>query len=93
VAAAKAVSDAQVIIAAKANELGHLFGSVGGADIAANLRGQGFDVNDDVVRLAEHIKEVGTYDVTLKFTTDVTALVKVVVVSQDEKIEAGETNN
>ena len=92
-AAAKAVDNAQVIIAAKANELGHLFGSVSGADIAANLREQGFDVHDDIVRLAEHIKEIGTYDVTLKYATDVTALVKVVVVSQDEKVEADEQNS
>ncbi len=92
-AAAKAVNEAQVIIAAKANELGHLFGSVTGADIAANLRGQGFEVNDEVVKLSDHIKEVGTYDITLKYTMDVTALVKVVVVSQDEKIEAAEQNS
>ena len=93
VRAAKAVDGAQVIIAAKANELGHLFGSVTGGDIAANLRGQGFEVNDDVVKLPEHIKEVGTYDITLKYTTDVTASVKVVVVSQDETVEASEQNS
>jgi large subunit ribosomal protein L9 len=92
-AAAAAVNDAQVIISAKANELGHLFGSVTGADIAANLREQGFDVHDDIVVLASHIKEVGTYDVTLQYAMDVTALVKVVVVSQDEKIEAAEQNS
>lgn len=92
-AAAKAVDNAQVIISAKTNELGHLFGSVGGADIAANLRGQGFEVNDDVVRLPENIKEIGTYDVTLRYATDVTASVKVVVVSQDETVEAGEQNS
>jgi large subunit ribosomal protein L9 len=93
VTAAKAVNDAQVIISAKANELGHLFGSVTGADIAASLRGQGFEVGDDVVRLPEHIKEVGSYEVTLKYATDVTALVKVVVVSQDEKVETSEQNS
>jgi large subunit ribosomal protein L9 len=93
VAAAKAVNEAHVIIAAKTNESGHLFGSVTAVDIAANLRGQGFDVNDDVVRLAEHIKEVGTYDVTLKYAADVTALIKVVVVSQDETVETTEQNS
>jgi large subunit ribosomal protein L9 len=92
-AAAAAVNNAQVTISAKANELGHLFGSVTAADIAANLRGQGFEVNDNVVRLADHIKEVGSYDITLKYAAEVTALVKVVVVSQDEKIEAAEQNS
>jgi large subunit ribosomal protein L9 len=92
-AAAKAVDNAQVIISAKANELGHLFGSVTGPDIAENLRIQGFDVHDDVVRLPEHIKEVGTYDITLNYATDITALVKVVVVSQDETVETAEQNS
>ncbi|MDO8302492.1 MAG: 50S ribosomal protein L9 [Sedimentisphaerales bacterium] len=92
-AAIKAVDGAQVIISAKTNEQGHLFGSVAAHDIAENLRGQGFEVNDDVVRLPEHIKEIGTYDVTLKYATDATASVKVVVVSQDETVEASEQNS
>jgi large subunit ribosomal protein L9 len=92
-AAIKAVDGAQVIISAKTNEQGHLFGSVGAHDIAENLRGQGFEVHDDVVRLPEHIKEIGTYDVTLKYATDATASVKVVVVSQDETVEASEQNS
>ncbi len=36
----KAVEGAEVVIAAQANEQGHLFGSVGVKDIAANLREQ-----------------------------------------------------
>jgi large subunit ribosomal protein L9 len=92
-AAIKAVDGAQVIISAKTNEQGHLFGSVTAHDIAENLRGQGFEVRDDVVRLPEHIKEIGTYDITLKYATDATASVKVVVVSQDETVEASEQNS
>jgi large subunit ribosomal protein L9 len=92
-AAIKAVNNAQVIIAAKTNELGHLFGSVTAHDIAENLRGQGFEVRDDVVRLPDHLKEIGTYDITLKYAGDVTAVVKVVVVSQDETVETTEQNS
>jgi len=92
-AAIKAVDGAQVIISAKTNEQGHLFGSVSAHDIAENLRTQGFEVRDDVVRLPEHIKEIGTYDVTLKYATDATASVKVVVVSQDETVETSEQNS
>ena len=57
--AAQAVSGAEAVIAATANEVGHLFGSVAKRDIAKNLRDQGFEVADDVVMLHEHIKEVG----------------------------------
>jgi len=45
--AAAAVDGAEVVIAAKANEQGHLFGSVGSGDIAANLREQGLLLNED----------------------------------------------
>lgn len=92
-AAIKAVNGAQVIISAKVNEQGHLFGSVTARDIAENLRTQGFEVHDDVVRLPEHIKEIGTYDITLKYATDATASVKLVVVAQDETVETAEQNS
>lgn len=81
---AAAVDGAEAVIAAKANELGHLFGSVGGREIAANLREQGFEVDDEVVQLSEHIKQVGTTTVKLKFAQDLTANINVVVVPQEQ---------
>ncbi len=81
--AAAAVEGAEAVIAAKANEQGHLFGSVGAMAIAENLREQGFEVADDIVRLPENIKEVGTTEVTLKFADDLTATVNVIVVSSE----------
>jgi len=82
--AAKAVEGAEAVLAAKANEQGVLFGSVTAGQIAANLREQGFEVADEVVRLPEHIKQVGTHSVTLRFAEDLTATVSVVVVSEQE---------
>jgi large subunit ribosomal protein L9 len=91
--AANAIEGAEAVIAAKANELGHLFGSVNERQIAANLRAQGFEVRDEIVQLPEHIKEVGTHSVTLKFRDDLTATVNVVVVAeqQDESAAEAET--
>jgi large subunit ribosomal protein L9 len=80
--AAEAVNNAEVVLAAKANEQGHLFGSISEKEIAVNLRGQGFAVEDKFVRLDSHIREVGEHIVKLKFTTDVTASVKVIVVPE-----------
>jgi large subunit ribosomal protein L9 len=80
--AAQAVEGAEAVLAALANEQGVLFGSVTERQIAANLREQGFMVADEVVRLPEHIKQVGTHSVTLKFAEDVTATVSVVVVPE-----------
>ncbi len=85
--AVKAVEGAEAVIAATANEQGHLFGSVGPADIAENLRQQGFEVVDQMVHLHEHIKQVGTSKVTLRFAPDLTAQVNVVVVAKAETSE------
>jgi len=83
---AEEVAGAEVVLAAKANEQGHLFGSVAEHDIADNLRKQGYEVSDDMVQLAEHIKQVGTREITLKITSDLTVGINVVVVSEDQAI-------
>ena len=89
--AASAVEGAEAVLSAKANELGHLFGSITEAMIAENLRKQGFEVADEIVKMDQHIKEVGTSQVTLKFAEDLTATVNVVVVAQqDEDSEPAE---
>ena len=90
---AEEVGGAEVVLAAKANEQGHLFGSVGEHDIADNLRKQGFEVSDDMVQLAEHIKEVGTHEISLKVSTDLTATINVVVVSEDQAVESLSEDN
>ena len=84
----EAVEGAEAVISAKANELGHLFGSVGERDIATNLREQGYEIADNMVALSEHIKEVGTHEVLLKLAADLTATISVVVVSEDGVVDA-----
>ena len=89
--AAKAVDGAEAVIAAKANEQGHLFGSVTEHMIADNLRAQGFTVADEVVHLHEHIKEVGTHSVKLRFAENIVANVNVVVVPEQQETSEQET--
>lgn len=88
--AVKAIEGAEAVIAARANELGHLFGSVNEQQIAANLRAQGFEVRDEIVQLPEHIKEIGTHSVTLKFRDDMTATINVVVVPEQQEESSAE---
>ena len=88
--AVKAVEGAEAVIAATANEQGHLFGSVSQSDIAANLRDQGFEVADKMVKLDTHIKEVGTHEVTVKLAFDLAATITVTVVAQDADAEDAE---
>ena len=80
--AVEAVNGAEAVLAARANEQGILFGSVSEPMIAANLRAQGFEVADEIVKLPEHIKQLGTHEVTLRFADDLTATVRVVVVPE-----------
>jgi large subunit ribosomal protein L9 len=86
--AAKAVEGAEAVVAAKANEQGHLFGSVTAREIAANLREQGFQITDKMVQLPEHIKEVGTHTVELRFSEELTTTVNVVVVAEQDAAQA-----
>jgi len=88
-AAAQAVDGAEAVLSAKANEQGVLFGSITEAVIAANLRDQGFSVADEIVKLPEHIKQVGAHNVTLRFADDLKVTVKVTVVPEKaEETEA-----
>lgn len=92
--AAEAVEGAEVVIASKANELGHLFGSVSEHDVAANLREQGFEIADDMVKLSgHHIKEVGTQEVTIKLAAELSASVTVVVVPLTEGVESDDSSD
>jgi large subunit ribosomal protein L9 len=88
--AVEAVNGAEAVLAARANEQGVLFGSVTETMIAANLRAQGFEVADEIVKLPEHIKQLGTHNVTLRFAEDLTATVKVVVVPEQVEEQQGE---
>jgi large subunit ribosomal protein L9 len=90
---ATAVQGAEVVLGAKANEQGHLFGSVTEHDIADNLRKQGFDVADDMVKMGGHIKELGTSEVTVRAAADLTATVRVIVVAQEQTVDAAQENS
>jgi len=82
--AAQAVEGAEVVLQAKANEQGHLFGSITEVDIAENLRAQGFEITERIVQLPEHIKEVGSKEVSLKFSPEQIVKVKVTIVAEQD---------
>jgi large subunit ribosomal protein L9 len=63
----------------KTGENDQLFGSVTSADIAEALVAQKFSVDKRQVQLADPIKVIGEYQVTIKVFRDVIATVKVVV--------------
>ena len=76
----------QLTIEATANELGHLYGSVGEADISRTLKGKNLKVEPEMVKLEliGIIKECGLYEVDLNLGYDITSKVKVMVVPQKQ---------
>ena len=70
----------QVNIPAQANEEDTLFGSITNADVAEALQAAGHDVDKRRIELEDHIKQLGNYDVTVRYFGGVTATVKVWVV-------------
>src|SRR4029450_4252954 len=77
---------------ANANDEGHLYGSVNANEIAAALKGTGFHITTDQVRLEGVLKEPGPYTVKIHLHAEIEAELKVWVVptvTGDEKA-AGE---
>ena len=65
----------------KSGEAGHLFGSVTSVDIAAELAAKGFEVDRRKIQLDEPLKSLGDFTVSIKLHREVTAHVKVKVIS------------
>jgi len=81
----------EITIRAKAGEKERLYGSVTAADIAAelgNMVGQAIDKRK--VDLEEPIRQLGVHEVTLKFTHDINAAIKVLVEAEEAAPEAAE---
>lgn len=67
----------------KAGESGRLFGSVTSQELADQIKSQvGLDIDKKIV-VADHIKEVGEHPITIRFTGEVKAQLKVVVTPQE----------
>lgn len=70
----------EVNIPTQANEEDTLFGSVTNADVAEALARAGHKVDRHQIEIDEHIKQLGRYDVPVRFFGGVTATIKVWVV-------------
>lgn len=75
----EALSGVSVSIAAQVGEEGKLFGSVTSIDIARRLKEQGHEIDKRKILLADPIKQIGEYEVTLKLDEGLHATIKVLV--------------
>src|SRR5262245_65249196 len=67
----------EVTLERRANEQGHLFGSVTATDIAKQLQAQGFNIEADDINLPGRLDRIDKYNVTVAFAEDLKTEVKV----------------
>jgi large subunit ribosomal protein L9 len=70
----------EVNVPAQANDEDTLFGSVTNSDVADALAKAGHVVDKRRIEMDDHIKQLGRYDVVVRYAAGVTATVKVWVV-------------
>ncbi len=84
---AEQIQRINVSIEANANEEGHLYGSVGPAEVSKALKGRNLSVEPEMVKIEGVFKECGIYEVPLNLGYDIETKVQVAVVRQQEKQE------
>ena len=78
------LKDVEVHLERRANEQGHLFGSVTATDIAKALQTQGFNIHPEDVLLPGRLDRIDTYTVQIKFAEDLASDLKVWVNADPE---------
>ncbi len=67
----------------KADENDHLYGSVSDVDIVHELQKKNFEIHKNMIRGEKHFKELGTFDVTIHLTSDITTNVKIFIEKEE----------
>ncbi|MFC2013391.1 50S ribosomal protein L9 [Chloroflexota bacterium] len=74
----------EVILKARVGAEDRLYGSVTSADIAAELESTaGSAIDKKKIELAEPIRKLGSYEVTIKLAQDITPRIKVTVLAKE----------
>lgn len=76
------LSQISLVIGVKTGEEGRLFGSVTNMDIEKAIRAKGFNIERRRIHLVEPIKALGDYEVPVRLTSDLTATIRVSVISE-----------
>ncbi len=77
----------------RVGDVGKLYGSVTALDIAQNLYDQGYSLDKRKVQLAEPIKALGEYEVTVKLAQGIESQIKVRVMDLDGNLEIQTKSN
>ena len=91
-AKAAVVKGKEITISARANEEGHLYGSIGPAQIEAALAAENIFIDAKYIELDHPIRQLDKYDVQIRFSPDIASTIHVwVLPSHDsDKTRAAE---
>ena len=83
---AKVIEGQEFTITAKTGEKERLYGSITSADVADEmLRSKGITIDKRKIELEEPIRELGSYELTIKLTKNITPTIKLNVVKEADK--------
>jgi large subunit ribosomal protein L9 len=80
----KQLESVEVTLERRANEQGHLFGSVSATDIAKALQAQGYNIEPDDINLPGKLDRIEKYNVRVAFAEDLATEIKVWVAPDAE---------
>ncbi len=84
-AMASKIEGLQVTIATKVSSTGKIFGSVNNIQVAEALAAKGFEIDRRNITIIgeDSVKEVGVYDVVVKFHREIKANIKIEIVGEE----------
>jgi large subunit ribosomal protein L9 len=77
------IADLQISIPMKVGEEGRLYGSVTSQMIAQELELRGYEIDKRQIIIEDAIKTLGVFDVKVRLHTDITANLKIWVISEE----------
>ena len=84
----KQLEGKELVLKARTGESDRLYGSITTADIADELNsGSGLEVDKKKIELAEPIRQLGSYEVTIRLTKDIIPAIKVTVIAEEPEPE------
>lgn len=84
---AEKIGALRMVFVRKADENGHLFGSVSEIDIAHELEKAECPVHKSMIQMEKHLKDLGNFEIAVQLAANITATVKVVVEDEKKPIE------
>jgi len=80
----------EITLVRRANEQGHLFGSVSATDIANELKAQGYDLEPGDINLKGRLDRIDRFEVEVRFSDELATEIKVYVAPDEESKAAME---